>query len=46
MKKLALIFLLLLLGTNGFAQNQENVTSELVILNVFTGEERTVLRQN
>ena len=46
MKKLALIFLLLLLGTNGFAQNQENVTSELVILNVGTGEERTVLRQN
>lgn len=46
MKKLALISLLLLLGTNGFAQNQENVTSELVILNVVTGEERTVLRQN
>lgn len=46
MKKLALISLLLLLGTNGFAQNQENVTSELVILNVGTGEERTVLRQN
>jgi len=46
MKRLASIFLLLLLGTNGFAQNQENVTSELVILNVVTGEERTVLRQN
>lgn len=46
MKKLALISLLLLLGTNGFAQNQENVTSELVILNVVTGEERTVLRQD
>ena len=46
MKKLASICLLLLLGTNGFAQNQENVTSELVILNVVTGEERTVLRQD
>lgn len=46
MKRLASIFLLLLLGTNGFAQKQENVTSELVILNVVTGEERTVLRQN
>ena len=46
MKKLAWICFLLLLGTNGFAQNQENVTSELVILNVGTGEERTVLRQD
>ena len=46
MKKLALIFLLLLIGIKGFAQDQENVTSELVILNVVTGEERTVLRQN
>ncbi len=38
--------LLLLFGGRVDAQVQENIASELVILNVMTGEERSLLRQN
>lgn len=46
MRKSVLLGLLLLFGIRGFAQVQENIASELVILNVSTGEERSILRQN
>jgi len=46
MRKSALLVLMLLIGIRGFAQVQENIASELVILNVSTGEERSILRQN
>ena len=46
MRKSVLLALLLLIGVKGFAQVQENIASELVILNVMTGEERSILRQN
>lgn len=40
MKKITLIYLSILLGTAGFSQVQENIASELVILNVYSGEEK------
>jgi len=45
MKKLLVCGLLLLVGVKGVAQVQENVISELVLLNVRTGEEKSILRQ-
>ena len=45
MKKLLVCGLLLLVGVKGIAQVQENVISELVLLNVRTGEEKSILRQ-
>ena len=46
MKKITLICLSILLGTVGLPQVQENITSELVILNVYSGEEKIILREN
>ena len=46
MKKITLIYLSILLGTAGFSQVQENIASELVILNVYSGEEKIILREN
>lgn len=46
MRNLVVCGLLLLGGVKGFAQVQENVISELVLLNVRTGEEKTIIRQN
>ena len=46
MKSLIVGGLLLLVGVRGVAQVQENVISELVLLNVRTGEEKSILRQN
>ena len=46
MKSLIVGGLLLLVGVKGVAQVQENVISELVLLNVRTGEEKSILRQN
>jgi len=45
MKKLLVCGLLLLVGVKGVAQVQENVISELVLLNVRTGKEKSFLRQ-
>ena len=45
MKKLLVCGLLLLVGVKGVTQVQENVISELVLLNVRTGEEKSILRQ-
>lgn len=46
MRNLVVCGLLLLGGVKGVAQVQENVISELVLLNVRTGEEKSILRQN
>jgi TolB protein len=46
MRKSVVLGLLLLFGGHVDAQVQENIASELVILNVMTGEERSLLRQN
>ncbi len=43
--KISLFCLLLFCSTSLFAQVQQNVTSELVILNVKTGEEKTLLKE-
>ena len=46
MRKIVGICLSLLLGKPGIAQVQQNIASELVILNTQTGEERIILREN
>jgi Tol biopolymer transport system component len=46
MRKIVGICLSLLLGTPGIAQVQQNIASELVILNIQTEEERIILREN
>jgi Tol biopolymer transport system component len=46
MRKSVLLCLLLLFGGHVVAQVQEKIASELVTLNVLTGEERILLRQN
>jgi Tol biopolymer transport system component len=46
MRKIVGICLSILFGIPGFAQVQQNIASELVILNVQSGEERIILREN
>ena len=46
MKKITGICLSILFGIPGFAQVQQNIASELVILNIQSGEERIILREN
>ncbi len=46
MRKIVGICLSILFGITGFAQVQQNIASELVILNVQFGEERIILREN
>ena len=46
MRKIVGICLSILFGIPGFAQVQQNIASELVILNIQSGEERIILREN
>jgi Tol biopolymer transport system component len=46
MRKIVGICLSILFGIPGFAQVQQNIASELVTLNIQSGEERIILREN
>lgn len=45
MKNLSILFIIIITSFSALAQTPENITSELVLLNVKTGEEKSILKE-